>query len=156
MGCKYSMYICGSVCDQIWEKLAFTYSIVVGENNNNSIFKPGACSLWPRMPGFLKLLWFMHRHVCVSVCPPQRPLITSGMIWCGIDRVWLVKQALWLFPAFNYFMWHLPSIKWIGMAILTQHVGNTCQRKLRWCDTSYKRTTKKTECFIYESEWVNE
>ena len=69
--------------------------------------------------------------MCVSVCPPPRPLITSGMIWCDIGRVRLVKQVLRLFPAFNYFIRHLPSIKWIGMTILTYHVVNACQRKLR-------------------------
>ena len=56
--------------------------------------------------------------VCVSVCPPPRPLITSGVIWCDIGRVRLVKQVLRLFPAFNYFIRHLPSIKWMGVAIL--------------------------------------
>ena len=110
------------------------------------LFKPGARSLWPCAPGFLKLLWSTRRHacvchvcvcvsvsvcLCVSVCPPLRSLITSGMIWCGIDRVRLVKQVLRLFPAFNYFIWHLLSIKWMGMAILSQHVVNACQRKLR-------------------------
>ena len=69
--------------------------------------------------------------VCLSVCLPPRPLIISGMIWCNIDRVRLVKQVLGLFPAFNYFIWQLPSIKWMGGAILTQLVVNACQRKLR-------------------------
>ena len=69
--------------------------------------------------------------VHVSVCPPPRPLITSGVIWCDIGRVQLVKQVLRLFPAFNYFIQHSPSIKWMGVAILTQLVVNTCQRKLR-------------------------
>ena len=69
--------------------------------------------------------------VCLSVCPPPRPLITSGVIWCGIDLVRLVKQVLQLFPAFNYFIRQLPSIKWMGVAILTQLVVNACQRKLR-------------------------
>ena len=32
------------------------------------IFKPGACGLWPRALGFLKLLWFARRYVCVYVC----------------------------------------------------------------------------------------
>ena len=32
--------------------------------------------------------------VSVSVCLPPRPLITSGVIWCDIDRVQLVKQVL--------------------------------------------------------------
>ena len=39
--------------------------------------------------------------VCVSVCLPPRPLITSGVIWCDIGRVRLVKQVLRLSPAFN-------------------------------------------------------
>ena len=103
--------------------------------------------------GFLKLLWLVRQYVCV--CPPLRPLITSGVIWCDIDRVRLVKQVLRLFRAFNYFIQHLSSIKWMGMTILTQHVVNACQRKLRWCGTSYKRTTLKTECFIYKREWAN-
>ena len=30
--------------------------------------------------------------------------MTSGVIWCDIGRVRLVKQVLWLFPAFNYYM----------------------------------------------------
>ena len=81
-------------------------------------------------------------YLCVSVCPPPA-LITSGMIWCDIDHVWLVKQILRLFPAFNYFIWHLPSIKWIGVTILIQHIVNACQRKLRWFGTNYKRTTRK-------------
>ena len=57
--------------------------------------------------------------MCVSVCPPPRPLITSGVIWCDIGRVRLVKQVLRLFPAFNYFIRHLPLINWMGVAILT-------------------------------------
>ena len=87
-------------------------------------------------------------HVWVSVCLPPRALITSGLVR-------LVKQVSLLFPAFNYFIWHSPSIKWMDMAILTQHVMNTCQRKLRWHGTSYKRTTRKMEHFIYKSEWAN-
>ena len=105
------------------------------------LFKPGVLGQRPRAPGFLKLLWFARWYacvrecacvcVCVSVCPPLRPLITSGVIWCDIGRVQLVKQVLRLFPAFNYFIRHLPSIKWMDVAILAQHVVNTCQRKLR-------------------------
>ena len=104
-------------------------------------------------PGFLKLLWLAHRYVCVSL--PPRPLITSGMIWCDIDRVWLGKQVLRPFPAFNYFIRLLLSIKWMGVGILSQHMMNACQRKLRWHGNSYKNTTQKTECFIYKSEWAN-
>ena len=52
----------------------------------------------------LKLLWFVHQYVCVSVCLFPRALITSGVIWCDIGHVRLVKQVLWLFPAYNYFI----------------------------------------------------
>ena len=88
------------------------------------IIKPGARGQRP-------CAWFLEIALvrvtvcmCVSVCLPPRPLITSGVIWCDIDCVQLVKQVLWLFPAFNYFIWHFPSIKWMGVAILTQHVVN--------------------------------
>ena len=48
--------------------------------------------------------WFLEialvrASVCVSVCPPLRPLITSGVIWCDIGHVRLVKQVLRFFPA---------------------------------------------------------
>ena len=76
-------------------------------------FKPGACGQRPCVPGFLKLLWFTRRYVCVST-----PEAINNQ-WRDIDRVHLVKQVLWLFPAFNYFIRHLPSIKWMGVAILT-------------------------------------
>ena len=85
----------------------------------------------PRAPGFLKLFWSACQYACVCVCPPPRPLITSGVIWCDIDRVRLVKQVLRLFPSFNYVIQQFPSIKWMGVAILTQLVVNACQRKLR-------------------------
>ena len=117
-----------------------------------SIFKPGAWGRKPCKPGFLKLL-LVRTSVCV--CLPLRALITSGVIWCAIGHVRLIKQVSQLFPAFNYFIWHLLSIKWMGMAILTQHVTNACQRKLRWHITSYKRITGKTECFIYKNDWEN-
>ena len=65
------------------------------------IFKPGARGQRPHASGFLKLLWFAHQYVCVSVCPPLRALITSGVIWCDIGRVRLVKQVLRLSPAFK-------------------------------------------------------
>ena len=96
--------------------------------------------------------------VCVSVCLSVHLSVCPKDInnqWCDIGHVWLVKQVSWLFPAFNYFIWYLPSIQWMGVAILTQHTVNACQRKLRWHGTSYRRTTRKTEHFIYKSEWAN-
>ena len=70
------------------------------------IFKPGAHGRRPRA-WFLEIA-LVRASVCVCVCPPPWPLIT---------RVRLVKQVLRLFPAFNYFIRHLPSIKWMGVAI---------------------------------------
>ena len=92
----------------------------------------------PFKPGRLVCTWFLeiaialiHMLVCVSdclsVCPPPRLLITSGMIWCDINHVWLVKQVLWLFPLFSSFIWYLPLIKLMGLALVTQHVVNACQ-----------------------------
>ena len=34
--------------------------------------------------------------VAVCVCPPPRLLITSGMMWCDMDLIRLVKQVLQL------------------------------------------------------------
>ena len=104
--------------------------------------------------------WFLeialvHTSEYLCVCPPPRPLITSGMIWCDIDSVWLVKQVLRLFPALNCFIWLLPSIKLMCMALLAQHIMLAYQRRLRWCGASYRRTTWKTEWFSNKGEWVN-
>ena len=76
-----------------------------------------ACGQRPRAPGFLKLFWFARRYVCVCVCVSAPEAINNQ--WRDIDCVQLVKQVLRLFPAFNYFIRHLPSIKWMGVAILT-------------------------------------
>ena len=116
------------------------------------VLKPGACA-----PGSWNCFGsHVGMCVCVSVCvSAPRALITSGVIWCDIGRLRLVKQVSQLFPAFNYFIRHLPSIKWMGVSILTQHDVNACQRKLRWHGTSYKRTTRKTERFIHKSKWLN-
>ena len=87
--------------------------------------------------------------LCVGMCACVSAPEAINNQWCNIDRVRLVKQVLWLFPAFNYFIRHLPSIECMGVVILTQHVVNACQRKLRWHGINYKRTTRKTGCFIY-------
>ena len=60
-----------------------------------NLIKPGARSRLA--PGFLELLLSMNvcvrvcLHVCVFACLPLRLLITSGMIWCDIDPIRLVK-----------------------------------------------------------------
>ena len=57
-------------------------------------------------------------YVCLSA---PRALITSGMIWCDTGRVRLVKSILQLFRI-------LPSIDWMGVAIVRQYVVHTRQR----------------------------
>ena len=45
-------------------------------------------------------------YVCMYVCahvhvhPPPMALVTSGMIWCDIDPVQLVKQVVELFSVY--------------------------------------------------------
>ena len=55
------------------------------------IIKAGTHGQRPHAPGFLKFIGFARQYVCLSVClsvcPPPRLLITSGVIWCDIDRV---------------------------------------------------------------------
>ena len=97
----------------------------------------------PDAPGYLKLLWFTHWYVCVCVC------LSVCLFVClsapkGINNQW--RDMLWYMPCtigYNKFhsfsllliIWHLLLIKWIGVAILIQHVVNACQRKLRWRGT---------------------
>ena len=118
--------------------------------------KPGVYRPQVHEPCVLKLLWFTCQFmslcvcVCVCVCSPLKVLIASGMMWCDIDHVWLVKQVLQ--TAFSCFIWQLPSVKWMGMALLTQHLVNPCQMILKCCSTSYKRITRKEEHFGYKGE----
>ena len=59
---------------------------------------------------------FVLMSVCVymCVCPPPRSLITSGMIWCDIDPVGLIKQVLWIFPIFQLIYMTLDTYKMDG------------------------------------------
>ena len=54
------------------------------------------------MPGFLKLLWFVRRYVCLSVCLPAPEVINNQWhdIGCDIGCMRLGKQVSRLFPAF--------------------------------------------------------
>ena len=66
---------------------------VMGTLSVTNIFKLGAHRQRPHT-------WFLEialvcASVCVCVCVcPRRPLITSGVTWCDIHRVRLVKQIL--------------------------------------------------------------
>ena len=85
-----------------------------------------------------------------------KPIIASHQLPCNtsIDRVRLVKQVLRLFPAFNYFIRHLPSIKWMhGRGHFNTARSERLPKKTK--GTGYKRTTQKTERFIYKRKWAN-
>ena len=134
----------GLCCSYLWE---YTICLTFSRFLNQVCAGPHHLVFWN--------CFGSHVSMCVlCVCLPSRALITSGVIWCDINCVWLVKQVLRLFPAFSCFIWQLPSIKWMGVALLTQRVMNACQRRLRWRSTSYRRTTLKTEHFSYKGEWV--
>ena len=47
-----------------------------------------------KLAGYLKIdfVWEVSMCVCVSVCPPPRLLITSGVMWCDMGLCdWLNK-----------------------------------------------------------------
>ena len=75
---------------------------------------------------------FVHMSVCVCLCVCLRALIASGVIWCDIGRMWLVKPALQLFRI-------LPSINWKGVVLVTQHIVHDRQRCQSWHSTSHRR-----------------
>ena len=102
--------------------------------------------------------WFLEialvcLSVCVSMCSPLRALITSGMIRCDVNRVWLVKQVLEFSRVLNCFIWHLLLIKWMGMALSAQHIVSTCQRRLKWCGT--RLPERHSASVIKVSEWMH-
>ena len=52
----------------------------------------------------------------------------------------------------------MPSIKWMGMALVTQHVMNICQEDLGNAILATEETpdsSNKREQFSYRGEWVN-
>ena len=126
-------------CSKIWPQLCIVPVCWVAKYLVSYILvfiKPCVCGLRPNT-------WFLEIAlarasvclrvcVCLSVCPPPRALITSGVIWCNIDCVRLVKQVLLLLIT-SYST--LLLIKWMGVNILTQYIMNICQRKLRWHGT---------------------
>ena len=109
--------------------------------------KPGAHGLRLHAPGFLKSFLFACQYVCLCVCPPQG----INNQWCDIGCVWLVKQVLQLFSAFSCFIWHLPSIKWMVVALVTQCVMYARQRSRSWCCTSHRR--RRINYLVVVTRW---
>ena len=60
------------------------------------IFKQDTC--WPMSSAYLVSLNCFSMdicvHVCVHVCLSLRLLLTSGMMWCNMVLIYLVKQVL--------------------------------------------------------------
>ena len=91
----------------------------------------------------------------MSVCPPLMALITSGMMWCDIRHVWLVKPVLQLFTI-------LLPIHWKGGALVTQCVMHARQRCQSWHCTSHRRrhinylavATRQSVLVIKVSGWM--
>ena len=69
---------------------------------NKGLFKSGVHQpqTGTYVPDFLKL--FQSRRLYVCVCPPSWLLITSGVIWCDMDYIWLIKQGLRLLYGNGY------------------------------------------------------
>ena len=92
-------------------------------------FKPGvrlkAARAW-----FLEIV-LVRTSVCACLCLPSKALITSGVIWCDIGRVRLNKFYDFPLLLITLYYMTLAVDRWMSMAILTQHIMNACQRKLR-------------------------
>ena len=95
------------------------------------IIKPGMCGCRPCASGFLKLFLFVRRYVCVCVSAPEG-INNQCMIWCDIGCVWLVKPILQHFSL-------LPSISWMGMALVTQRIVHTRQRCWSWHRNNHRK-----------------
>ena len=60
----------------------------------------------------------------MCLCLPPRALITSGVIWCDIGHVTLVKQVSWLSLAFNYMIVAVNKMDGHG------HINSACREHL--------------------------
>jgi len=88
--------------------------------------------LWPVRAWFLEITFVRDVCmrvcvcVCVCVCPPPRLLITSGLIWCEIELLWLVKQVVGVSLSF---IWRLKSWridKLVGVAFVNKAHRENC------------------------------
>ena len=97
--------------------------------------KQASTGLWPACAHLVSWNHFICKRWCMCVCLPPRELITSH-----------VKRTRnnWIRQFYGFiYIWHLPSINWLGIALVTLRIMNTWQRRLRWCSTSYRRTTRQ-------------
>ena len=57
---------------------------------HTSFLNQAHADLWPARAWFLRTV-SVRMYACVFVCPPPRLLVTSGVMWCDIDPIRLVK-----------------------------------------------------------------
>ena len=84
--------------------LLFRWNIII----KNSLLNQARTGLWPARDWFLEIAFVrdVSMLACMCVCLPPRLLITSGVIWCDIEPLWLVKQVLGVSLSF---IWQLKS-----------------------------------------------
>ena len=88
--------------------------------------------------------------VCVCVCSPLRLVITSGMMWCNIDAIWLVNKF------YNFCMAPIVSIiSRHGLRIEAHHRNQPNKSKLAPLLYFYSYLkqlyiSNKTKCFSYK------
>ena len=90
----------------------------------------------------------------MCVHPPPRLLITSGVMWCDMDSISLVKQVLQL----SYGSCSMLSV--MGMALELKRIVETYLIRVSYCCVSYYLhfntpfkqlyTSNKMECFSYK------
>ena len=92
-------YCKGMLLDEMRTELAShfkedkTFSLIF---TTSAFLNQAYAGLWPAHAWFLRIAsvrecLYACVCVCVCVCPPLRLLITSGMMWCDIDHIRLVK-----------------------------------------------------------------
>ena len=135
------IYICAGTGQGIFRGLFNTVAADQLKNNNhNGAHWLVACA------SLVSWNFFCLQHWYTCVCPPLRALITNYVK--GIYNNWLNQ-----FYSFSVSVriWHLQSIKWMDIALVTQRVVNAWERGTLLPNS----TTNKTECFRYIGEWVN-
>ena len=72
----------------------YVYTVYSVENNvyvHYVILNQARAGRRPARTWFLRIVLSVSVYVCVFVCSPPRLLITSGVMWCDIDPIRLIK-----------------------------------------------------------------
>ena len=71
------------------------------------------------------------RGECLHVCPPPKLLITSGVMWHGMDLIRLVKQTLQLLYSRLRLRLNIRRIK-VGVACVGVQLSRRLRGELAW------------------------